>query len=893
MYSTIPIIDPEAAPFKGRAGSANKRSLKTGFLASAQNVREDTGGIEVRNGSYSEFSAAWNSAGETPGVGYRFLGGACYKWGANNVSVMALYDPILTKVRVYNRIHNTLSWSGDWYEATAASGKWGASRMTLPSNGYCQFQGVHGQDGFKGCLVQSGEDEPRYISFSDFGAGVARIVRNVAPPTSIEAHAPVAGVVGGLDVKSGTWTVTSSGAGAGDFRVAATGAPPLQYIKLDEAVAASGVANGKAVTFTVTLANAVDFSSSAQLILMGWCAVDPDIWYKLKIEAAYGATPSYQTIYDPSTGFDNPVYEDMLLEDTSVKFRQIGIPLVDRANLSTLRGLRITTIQALPTNVVAYIIGILASGEVQGMAQYALSFYNSNTLCESPAKILRINASAVASVEGVPDQKSVDALRKDEAGAAHGQKQLPGVMQVWSTQTVPPSLVVSPSFYYQYKVPTFSPTSTEGGYGVDTCVVYRKDYGEEEFTYLAEYTTATYSGGWTYNTPFTAWSQRYVQTDNQAREFKNLGRRATAADCISMPQGYSMCYSNRRVYCSVARGSGSNSAFNSVYVSERDFPMRFRALPHNISERNSESSGYLISLGPGDECLKLIAARVTGETSNVFAFCKESVYRLSGLNPEPLAKVGTLCPETCVEDKGVLYWVSSDLHLMQWGGKLKNLSQDVENGVFEAVQANERKYMAATAYADKVYISHGDGSQANNYKVLVFDSRIDAFVSDDLYPSSACPAAWFNWEGGSGITGNNAQINRCFFTPTGAGMGFESPTSTTDNGTAIAIQLDSRQFSGPGLLFTRRLRVEADGQSNTLSTYRLTENPSGTVTGELPLTGATRKDRFDSAVGTDAPVGSRSKSVQWRISGNMNGGTKIYAIWAEVMGTVEESADKV
>ena len=895
MYSFIPIIDPEQAPFKGRAGSANTRSLPRGVLAAAQNVRWDTGAIQVRYGSYSEFTAGWNSAGETPGVGYRFLGGACYKWGGNNVAVMAIYDPIISGVRLYMRIRNTLNvWSGDWFEASASSGKWGASRMTLPDLGYCQFQGVQGPYGFKGVLVQSGKEEPRYISFSDFGTGVARIVRNVAAPKGIEPHAPVAGVIDGLNVKSGTWTATSSGGAATDFKASVVGGAPLQYLQLSEVSAGSGVANAKAATFTLALGSAIDASSSAQLIILGWCAVDPDIWYKLKIEAAYGATPTWQTIYDPSNGYDQPVYEDMLLEDTSVKFRQIGIPLLDRSNLSTLRGLRFTTIQALPANVVANIIGILASGEVQGGAQYAISFYNSNTLCESPAKVLRINASEVSSVEGVPDQKSVDALRKDEAGAANTQKQLPGVLQIWGTQTVPPSLVLSPSFFYQYKVPTFSPQYTEGGYGVDTCVVYRKDYGEEEFTYVTEYTNAEYSGGaWTYKTPFTAWAQRYYQSDNLGREYKNFGRRAPAGDCISIPQGYSMTFSNGRLYCGVTRGSSSNAAFNAVYASERDFPMRFRALPRNISERNSETSGYMVSLGPADECMKLIAARITGESSSVYAFCRETVYRLNGLNPEPLAKVGTLCPDSCVEDKGVLYWISNDLHLMRWGGKLENLSQYVESSVLNAVQANERKYITGYSFSDKVYLSHGDGSQTNNYKVLVFDTKLNNFVSDDLYPSSACPAQWFSYEGGSGVTGVNSKLNRCFFTPTGAGMGFESSTSTTDGGTAIAIQLDSRQYSGPGLLFTRRLRVEADGQSNTLSSVRVTENPTATVTGELPLTGTGRQDRFDSETGTDRPIGSRSKSVQYRLSGNMTGGTKIYSIRAEIMGTVDGSGDKV
>lgn len=467
-------------------------------------------------------------------------------------------------------------------------------------------------------------------------------------------------------------------------------------------------------------------------------------------------------------------------------------------------------------------------------------------------------------------------------------------MQIWGTSKVPPALVLSPSFFYQYKVPTFSPTSTEGGYGVDTCVIYRKDYGEEEFTYLTEVTNAEYSGGaWTYKAPFTAWTQKYYTSDNTGREFKNFGRRAPAGDCISIPQGYAMAFSNGRLYCGVTRGSSSNAGFNAVYASERDFPLRFRALPRNISERNSETSGYMVSLGPGDECMKLIAARITGETSSVFAFCRDTVYRLNGLNPEPLAKVGTLCPDTCVEDKGVLYWVSNDLHLMRWGGQLENLSQFVESNVIQAVQANERKYMAAYAYADKVYLSHGDASETRNYKVLVYDTKLDAFVSDDLYPAAACPSAWFSYEGGSGVSGINSKLNRCFFTPTGAGMGFESTTSTTDNGTAIAIIADSREFSGPGLLFTRRLRVEADGQSNTLSSVRVTENPSGTVTGELPLTGSGRQDRFDSEVGTDRPIGSRSKSVQYRLSGNMTGGTRIYSIQAEIRGTVDGSGDKV
>jgi len=892
MYSTLPLLDPETVPFRGRAGSSDKRSLKKGVFNNVQNFRFDSGALKVRDGSHSLFTAAFNSAGETPGANYRFLGGSCYKWGANNVAVMAVYDPVVLKVRLYMRIHNASSWSGDWYEATAASGKWGDTRMTLPDAGYCQFQGVPGQSGFRGVIVQSGKEEPRYIDFNDFGTNVARIIRDVSSPAASEAHAPVAGVRDGLNIKSGTWTTTNSGAGATDFKISVQGSAPLQYIQLEEVTAASGVAYGKTATMTVALGSAVDFSSSTQLILMAWCAIDPDIWYKLKIEAAYGATPTWQTIYDPSNGFDQPVYEDMLLEDASVKFRQIGIPLLDRSNLSTLRGLRFTVIQALPANIVAKIIGVLASGEVQGGAQYAISHYSTLTRCESAAKVLRINASEVSTVEGVPEQKSVDAMRKDEGPAANGQRQLPGVLQIWGSVKVPPALVVSPSFYYQYSVPTFSPLSTQGGYGVDTCVVYRKDPGEEEFTYVTEITSAEYSGGWTYKAPFTAWSQRYYLSDNSDREAKDRGRRAPAADCISMPQGYSMCYSNGRVYCSVTRGAGSNSSFNSVYASERDFPFRFRALPHNISERNSEASGYIVSLGPSDECLKLIAARITGETSSVFAFCRESVYRLNGLNPEPLAKIGTLCPDSCVEDKGVLFWVSTDLHLMRWGGKLENLSNGIENGIFSAIQAGERKYICADAFADHVYLSHGDASETRNYKVLVFDTRIDAFVSDDLYPAAAGPSGFFKFEGGAGISGWNAMVKRCFFTPTGAGMGFENIGSTTDAGTAIAIALQTREFAESGLIFTRRARVEADGQSNTLASIRVTDLPAGTVTGELPLTGSGRVDKFDSASGSDAPIGSKSKAVSLKLTGNMTGGTKIYAIWMEAEGTGYGTGEK-
>jgi len=901
MLQFAPILDEGKSAFRGRMGSAQKRALAPGVFAETQNIRWSAGAMSVRWGSYQEFAAEFNSVGETPTDGYKFLGGGCWKWGDNNVALMAVYDPGTLAVRLYVRIRNHSLWTGPWYEATAASGKWGATRMSVPDYGHVQFQGVPGQYGFRGVLIQSGKEEPRYIDFNDFGSNTARIIRDVTAPAGVEPHAPVAGVIGGLDVASGTWTPTDSGAGATDFNAAVTGAAGSQYLSIGEVSAGTGVAAAKACSFEIPLANAVDFSSSAQLILLAWCAIDPDIWFKLKIELGYGATPTWQTIYDPSNGADAPVYENTLLIDTSVAFRQIGIPLVDRSNLSQVRGIRFTALSALPANIIAKIIGILASGEVQGGAQYAISHFSTFTRCESPAKILRINASESASVEGVPDQKSVDALRKDELPAAHGGMYLPGVMKAWSGSNVPPALVVSTSFYYQYKVPAFSPSSVQGGYGVDTCVIYRKDYGEEEFTYVTEVTTAQYSGGaWTQYSPFSAWQQKQVQTDNLARDYKDFSRRAPAADNISPPQGYSMTYSNGRMYSTVARGSSSNSAFNSIYASERDFPFRFRALPHNISDRKSESSGYMVSLG-ADEALKLIAARITGETSSVFAFCRESVYRLNGLNPEPLAKVGTIAPDSCVEDKGVLYWLDPNMNLMQWGGSLRNLSLDIESDVLLAVQKGDRKYISAAAYSDHVYLAHGDATEHRNYKVLVFDVRVDTkeraggFVSDDLYPADACPAGFFlvDYPGHWQSTSISAHKSWCFFTPTGAGMGFENPGSTTDAGTAIPVVIKSREFAGPGLVFTRRARVEADGQSNTLTSERITDLPVGTVTGELPLTGSGRVDRFDSAVGTDAPIGSRSKAASLKLSGNLDGGTKIYSIAMELEFTGFGSGEKL
>lgn len=869
-YNLLALLDDDKVPFLGLNTDIEPTMLPDGMVQRSENWRSDRGIIRVRDGiGNSAFSAGPTVSNGTV-IGFQVL-----NTPDGDFAVMCMVDPAPAPDRVRVFVAPYTGTVGSWTEKTATTGQFGDSRPVVPTQGYCQIEGLHGGFGFSSavpaCVVQNGIDNPLYVPLSAV-AGDARFIYDVDYPRIATGHAPRARG-GGAEAQMSAATRTDSG-GANPF--SGTG----ELVIVD----ATGVDAGETMTFV--FGAPLDFSAGYQMWLP--CRYTSDPWAYLQVEIRTGAA-TWTTIYDPDNDSDGLTTIDMtatgidlnatLAADGAnrlVAFQVGGVV----ADLTDIQGIRFTASSAIPASeFVMRILMLKESGMVPGKAQYAITNFSRWTEAESPPKVMALFESEMDRSDRVPSaaRQFVD---EDQAGYASGETISIGGQ--WGTVTIP----VSNELYYTYLVPIFTPLETEGDKAVDQCCIYRRDPGYTEYLHVASVTTVIYSSSWEPNnstSSFTLWQQRKFYTDNTPTEDRSLKRKAPDSYIRAIPKGLAMLNCNGRLHVGTVKTSTSPAR---VMVSEIDTAHRFRDLPRRQNQSFDASSGFVIST----ENQQVMALRAMTSSSlgiySVFAATARKVLKLE-YQYEPMAvvqaEVGTLSPNAFTAKDGILYFITPERELMALGADLASLSEDRVGSILAAIPDAVLKYCTLALWRGRLYLSHSLTGQTLSLRSLVYNAKRDIFESDDTFPSASCPQILC-------VADSSGGTKLLFADQEGSLWEYEKSASLTDGGTAISPVLRTKEYMGESFatVMTRRMLIVGGvtGVSATVTTQRYHVNPDSTVSASIgtATTGGTQK--YDEDAVTGRPVGGLSQKVSFGISGSIPGGWRVQEIHAEICGTL-------
>lgn len=848
----VPLYDAERQPYKGLFSSPSPVALGMGMFSAAQNVREDGNALSCRNGVTALLSAG---PSVTNGV---FVGGAIETWGSNLLALAGIYDPAVSKVRIYYNLYSG-SWLG-WGESTASSGKWGDTRMTMPTDGPLQFVRLSNLDGSDKFVVQSGiaSEKPRIIM--EDGSPTAIIASVVDPVLSATAEPAIAGMKKVFTVSTGTWTHSVT-AGGNTWTTTTAGTTPDQYINLASG-AGVGITSGKASQSI--LAAGLDLTDCRQACFIWACALDDQIWQKVKVELVIGATPTYLTILDPDNNILEAVTTERVFASGSESFYMTAIPIPPGTTVTDVRGFRITAQQDLISDIVLKIAMFAGGGRVPGGAEYALAFENSFTDIESPGIVLVSG--------GLVDGGNQDLLNRAIRGvtqsnaASVGEYKITGVLTMFGGSPVTVQLPVDSRIYYEYQVPVFSPSQTQGELGVNFCNIYRRDPGEEAFTYVyAQQAGAYVASAWTYYTPFTAWSQRSYYADNTSPSSRDANRVLPDEFCEPPPAGYPMVASNNRLYVGATEGTGSGQRAGAVWVSEEGRPLRFRAISRWESGQIAQEAGFVVSVGTSRPQALVAASGQFLGVSSIYCATQDDLWVLDSQRASRVSSVGSLSSLSFAERDGALFYLSDEQQAVQFGGGASNLSRNSVDDFLTGIAASRLGWVASIAYKDRWLMAFTASGGSQNTRVLVYNRVTGHWESCDSLPTTEAVAQFSGWlYGGAKKT--------VYWTPTGAIMQWDS--GSTDNSTAITMTLTTKEFLPLPRTSIKAYRMSVEGTtgSATLTCRRTfgSTNVDGTITQEA--TGMTRK--IDASSG--APVGGRGDSVKLTLTGTPGAGWKLH-----------------
>jgi hypothetical protein len=879
------IYDSEAAPFQGLFSAPSPKTLRQGQFSVATNVRQNNNAISVRPGV-----TALLSAGPSVSNGV-FVGGTIEVFGrgvAADGTVLALagiYDPASTKVDIWANQYgatgpNYNTWGG-WFKTTASSGPWGDTRLSMPVDGPLQFARIPTLSGADKFVVQSGvgTDKPRVLGESTLGGGgaiEAKVAHAVQPVLAASAEPPVATMKAIYDVAGGSWTHSVT-AGGNTWTTTTEASSPNQYLKL--LAGASGIDSGKASQSI--LGTGKDLTDCRQVCFIWSCEQDADIWKKVKVELCLGATPTYLAVLDPANNVLEAVTTDRVFVVDDHNFYMTAMPIPPGTAVTDVRGFRITAAQDLIANTEILIAMFAGSGRVPGGAEYGLAFENSYSGVESPGLVLLSGGLIDGS-----NQDTISRLVRSSGiqtqPSSRGEYLMTGVLTEYGGDPVTIALPIDTRIYYEFQVPVFSPTSSEGALGVNYCNIYRRDPGEEAFVYVTGQQTSTYSGGaWTYVSPFTAFNQRQYYADNTTPSSRNTDRVLPDEFCAPPPPGYALVASNNRLYVGTTEGSGNAARAGVVWVSEEGRPLRFRPVSRWEAGQIAQEAGFTVSVGASrPQALLSVSGALLG-VSAVYCLTQDDLWGIDNSRARRLQTIGTLSPKSVAERDGSLVWLSDEVEAVELSGNPRNLSRDAVSDFFEGVPSSRRQWLTSTGYKDRWLMAFTPAAGSNNTRVLVYNRIRGYWESCDSLPAAEAVAQWSDWNW-------NGSKSKAYFTPTGSIMQWD--LGSTDNGTAVSFTLTSKEFLPEPRSSVKAYRMTVEGDANasapTLTCRRTfgSTNVDGTVT--LETSGITRK--FDASSG--APVGGRGESVFLTLLGTPGTGWKLFRWQCDLRNALAEGA---
>lgn len=839
------------------------------FWRQLENLRQDDGTVYLRPGtvalqgnapSAGTFRGGW--IGVCPGYGGSF--------SQTNVALVAMEES--GEIRIY-KSHLNVTWQA-WTEVTAASGKFGDTRLTAGT--HVHFRQVEDAYGLTSVIASGGRASALRIDLSTPTATsniVARCEAITAPPVS--QYEPIAGFGAELTLIDPGGGAATTASDTGTSFTAAAGSATSAFWSFT--LAATATAGDSAVIYNDTTLDISVANAKQLLMVCQYVGNEEPWWTRMRVEAVYGATPSYVTVYDPGTDRNEIVRVPVGIDqERSGRTELVAFPIEDLAGTigSELRGIRLTVLSTFtPTGGTSSALRIFqlgVGGKVPGNSQYGVAFENggspyggyTGSRCESPGVVL-------------------PPMRGKQHSVRTGD----------SVDVQSYNLPLDERIFYSVQVPIVAPNSTDGGRGVNYYNIFRKDPGSNYY-YLASSTeVVAYSApNWeTVSGIFgsaSAWGGKDTVADTVDHFSLDPSKVLPDAFNEPIPIGGQMAYANRRLYICTQGVPTSGNSTNAVMVSDEDAPYRFRRITTFDGDPLDSVQGFEARLDDRVTAVRAASASGIG-TTTVYVWTVSSLWAVDGYQVRRIASRGTFSPWSVAESDGMLVWLDQSRNIVTMDPTIRSISRYRIDEDMDAIPAARIAYVSSAFHRDRMFFAHSATGQTDNLVSEVFALAWQEWEAQDTFASAKGPCQYLTWH----TTGDETFL--VYFASNGTLWKAEDPTVLTDDGNQIAFILETPYFTSPnfrakvGLGQVSVICTDKASESLTTQRFPLTPAVAATVedTGTINIDVSTALAwKVDKNATTGGPVKVNGAAVYLRVTGTLSGPFAIRAMSVAVDG---------
>lgn len=832
---------------RGMVSAVHPSLLGEGEFALVENFRIAGRGLTARMGTES----AINANALPSGV---ILGGI----DTDDWSFRAVVDGGATKIYYRN--------GSAWQEVTAATGAYGNTRFSSTT---AQVSFAVVRDPMMPDMLQfsdpkdtyliacNGIESPRVFQLRSetLSAADVGIAQKIDPPKLIDVTCkPVFSAYFNL--------VGASSFTASDIAKITSSVVTGTYGKYLSAEFLTTITDGttaEATFSSISLAN-----DPTQFHMVFQCQ-DVSIWSKLKVSLITSTGDEY-VIHDPTNNTSLPVVGVAPSDDAG--YYQVGISL-SRAWLSgTETALPITSYNKVKFTWVGdawtytpklqiYAIGF--GGEIQYGAQLAATYF-----CGEPDS----TSSPYREGAGSRSESSISPCLLLRS---------PTLSEVGGTPIPNVHLAEQAGFFYRYRIVYPNPPAISETKPITHVLIYGKFVGQPNYT-LAVYDpprVGDYStGSWAYVSG--AANTLLTTTINSERV---TPRKAPTAFSQPIPIGTTLFTNGARLFVGNARFSSNDRGLGQVAISADGNPFRF-ANKATTNAQGVVADSATIAQCPGEEVMGLEAASGAPLGADaVYIVTQRNVYSVDNSDALNLSVLrwlgphGTLSPRSIVKYKGLVCWLDQYRQVVQLTDSgLDILSRDRVDDQLSGIPASRLANVVSCAFNDRLYLTYTPAGETTNIKTLVWDFYHQAWTRD-AKPHDIV---------GYSIVKRSNEERLWSFNADGTTVRHESPTATTDSGTAITQALHGNEFTGDpeSDIAIGQMLVRTSAQSISLTTTRTKASSGDTVTGTITLgaVSASWERDYDSGKHPSAS----DIAVRWKLSGNLGPGKQLFAVELEV-----------
>lgn len=846
----------------GMRSAVDASSLPPGYFNQLTNIRFTDNSVRIRNGALKCTSAVPVAAASYRGSWIGTI---------NNVTTIIAAFKVSTKIRLYKVVDPTASigtWT--WTELTASSGAFGDTRFA--TDAFVDFTVVTDpNDKLTYLVAQNGTDDPRVYNATASNAALTRVQKSITAPVWASSQTPTFAIPSTFPLADTTkWSVTSS---AGSMVVTKNGASTNDG---SLTMAETNSVNG--VTVTIDFGANVTSLSGCNTFNMMWLNTNPTTatysplgYCDLDIHDTLGGT---QRIYDKTVGTDVYRQTEQTFTTSSPLDTDGSKVYTDTIDISSIPDVNKThvdkiifTVTGNHTGAVVHkLLAVFGGGSGQTTSTYTISYFNSGSRAESAGVSMLFPASTPLT------------LTSFGVGAA--------------TYTNASSITIGADGFsfitFAVSVPFFQVSAADLASGVNYLNVYRQDDGAIDSylafsTQISEYVAAV----WQQKSPYTGNPAAipYHVTDTTSVNDLQTNIVAPLGSHEITPIGTTVLGVNNRLYV-----GGVNHT--QVWISYAGSPFRFLEAVNFFEQGVPDLNSATLDDFPGETITQLISlpGSYVG-ISPVIAMTTQAIWRIEGTDsirlstPTLVGQHGCPYPMAWTTYQGQMWILDSERQIREIVGGLNGPAITLKK-VSDKLRSGVVTNCCMTANYDKLYITYKHTGESTFVRCLIYDLTTGEWCEDEL--ASGDMAGLQTWE-------NGLQRQILAFSDVGNIYELEARGQTTDDGSAIVVDIISREFHNKmwNLMGFGRMGIVTDQKTGTLTSSRIIRDLPATVDGEINLvTSGPLVWRYDrSTTNVSIPKGATGISCKFRWTGAMTGGANIMALVAEIKNLTGDGAD--